>query len=90
MTNKDIKLNTDNSTKLADDIINNLGQISKEERGEVITSIAISYIKMMNELNQQHIDILKKTLSLLSNIKSEETEVSDKIKIGKIRSELNK
>ena len=90
MTNKDIKLNTDNSTKLADDIINNLGQISKEERGEVITSIAISYIKMMNELNQQHIDILKKTLSLLSNIKSEETEVSDKIKIEKIRSELNK
>jgi hypothetical protein len=90
MTNKDIKLNTDNSQKLADDIISNLGQISEEERGEVITSIAITYIKMMNELNQQHIDMLKKTLSLLSSIKNEEVEVSDKIKINKIRSELHK
>ncbi|MEI8124041.1 MAG: hypothetical protein WCG60_02630 [bacterium] len=90
MTNKDIKLNTDNSQKLADDIISNLGQISEKERGEVITSIAITYIKMMNELNQQHIDMLKKTLSLLSSIKNEEVEVSDKIKINKIRSELNK
>ena len=78
------------STKLADDIINNLGQIPKEERGEVITSITISYIKMMNELNQQHIDMLKKTLSLLSSIKKEEGEVSDNIKINKIRAELNK
>jgi hypothetical protein len=90
MTNKDIKLNTDSSTKLADDIISNLGQIPEKERGEVITSIAITYIKMMNELNQQHIDMLKKTLSLLSDMKNEEVEVSDKIKIDKIRSELNK
>jgi len=89
MTNDDLKLNTDDSAKLADDIIKNLGQISKDEKGEAVANIAISYIKAMNELNMAHIASLKKALSLLNELDVEKKEVGEKIKIEKVRADLN-
>ncbi len=87
---KNIKLDTSNRTKLADDMIKNLGKVSKVDKGEVVANMAISYIKIMNELNKKQIEDLKKTLALFGDIKKEEREEDEKVRLQRIRKELNK
>ena len=90
MKTKNIKLDTSNSTKLTADIINGLGPVTRVDKGELVANMAISYIKIINDLNKKHIDDLKKTLALFEDIKKEEKEEKGKEKILKLRAELNK
>ncbi|MEI6528361.1 MAG: hypothetical protein WCO10_01670 [bacterium] len=89
MPNKAIKLNTDDSTTLADDIIKNIGFISQKDKGETTANLAIAYIEMINELNAERIVVLKKGLATLDELNAEEKGLIDQGKVAKIRQELN-
>jgi hypothetical protein len=90
MKTKNTKLDTSDPTKLANDIIDNLGPVTRVDKGELVANMAISYIKIINDLNNKHIENLKKTLALLEDIKKEEKEEKKKEKISKLEAELNK
>jgi hypothetical protein len=90
MKTKNIKLDTSDKAKLTDDIIKSMGVTSREDRGEVMANMAISYIKIMNDLNKKHIEDLKRALIMFEDIKKEEKEEGIKIKLQNIRNELAK
>jgi hypothetical protein len=89
MTTKNIKIDTTGAVKMSEDIIKKLGKVSKEEKGETVANIAISYIKIMNELNSEYIERLKRTLSLLKDLDNEKRSVGEEIRLEKIRADLN-
>ena len=62
--------------------------LSEEEKGRILTALALMEVDGTNKLSQEYIGLLEKTLSEYKKFESLNREISDKIRIEEIKKEI--
>jgi hypothetical protein len=62
--------------------------LSSEERGAVFVGIAMLYMKLKTELNQDYAEVLKKTIQRVQSITTQERKLGDAVKIQELKQSI--
>lgn len=77
----------DEAKKILEDYIKNV-ELTDEEKGAVYVNLASIYLEASNNLNREYEKFLDGILSLVSEIDSMKGELSDKIDLAAVRSQI--